>query len=53
LHHSQHLCARCHSRLAEVEKISDEFALTVIPDGGVRRCAVVWRKEGRLAVAFF
>ena len=34
-------------------KIPDEFALTVIPDDGVRRCAVVWRKEGRLAVAFY
>ena len=39
--------------VAKVENIPDEFALTVIPDGGVRRCAVVWRKEGRLAVAFF
>ena len=39
--------------VAGVEKIPDEFALTVSPDGGVRRCAVVWRKEGRLAVAFY
>ena len=35
------------------EKVPDEFALTVIPDGGSRRCAVVWRKEKRIAVAFY
>jgi hypothetical protein len=34
------------------EKFPDEFALTV-PDGGSRRCAVVWRKEKRIAVAFY
>jgi len=32
-------------------KIPDEFALTVIPDGD--RCVVVWRKEKRIAVAFY
>ena len=36
-----------------VEKIPDEFVLTVIPDGGPRRCAVVWRNEKRVAVAFY
>jgi hypothetical protein len=35
------------------EKIPDEFALTAIPDVGLRRCAVVWRKEKRIAVAFY
>ncbi|MCK1294883.1 hypothetical protein ABIB75_005284 [Bradyrhizobium sp. GM2.2] len=35
------------------EKIPDEFALTVMPDGGLRRCSVVWRKEKRIAVAFY
>jgi hypothetical protein len=35
------------------EKVPNEFALTVIPDGGSRRCAVVWRKEKRIAVAFY
>jgi hypothetical protein len=39
--------------VAGFEKIPDEFALTVIPDGGVLRCAVVWRKQERLAVAFY
>ena len=39
--------------IAGDEKIPDEFALTVIPDGGPRRCAVVWRKEKRIAVAFY
>lgn len=39
--------------LAADEKIPDEFALTVIPDGDRRRCAVVWRKEKRVAVAFY
>jgi hypothetical protein len=34
-------------------KIPDEFALTVIPDGDLRRCAVVWRKAKRIAVAFY
>jgi len=39
--------------IAGDEKIPDEFALTVIPDGGLRRCSVVWRKENRIAVAFY
>ena len=39
--------------VAGVEKIPDEFALTVIPDGDLRRCAVVWRKAKRIAVAFY
>jgi hypothetical protein len=39
--------------VAADEKIPDEFALTVIPDGGLRRCAVVWRNEKRIAVAFY
>ena len=39
--------------IAGDEKIPDEFALTVILDGGLRRCAVVWRKEKRIAVAFY
>ncbi|WP_247388838.1 MULTISPECIES: hypothetical protein [unclassified Bradyrhizobium] len=34
-------------------QIPDEFSLTVIPDGDLRRCAVVWRKEKRIAVAFY
>ena len=34
-------------------KIPDEFSLTVIPDGDLRRCAVVWRKAKRIAVAFY
>jgi hypothetical protein len=39
--------------IAADDKIPDEFALTVIPDGGPRRCAVVWRKEKRIGVAFY
>ena len=39
--------------VAAGEKIPDEFVLTVIPDGGPRRCAVVWRNEKRVAVAFY
>jgi hypothetical protein len=39
--------------VASDEKVPDEFALTVIPDGDPRRCAVVWRKEKRIAVAFY
>jgi hypothetical protein len=39
--------------IAGDEKIPDEFALTVIPAGGLRRGAVVWRKEKRIAVAFY
>ena len=39
--------------VAADEKIPDEFVLTVIPDGGPRRCAVVWRNEKRVAVAFY
>jgi hypothetical protein len=39
--------------VAADEKVPDEFALTVIPDGDPRRCAVVWRKEKRIAVAFY
>ena len=37
--------------VAADEKIPDEFVLTVIPDGGPRRCAVIWRSEKRVAVA--
>ena len=39
--------------IAGDEKIPDEFALTVIPDGDPRRCSVVWRREKRIAVAFY
>ena len=39
--------------IAADKKIPDEFALTVIPDGSLRRCAVLWRKEQRIAVAFY
>ena len=39
--------------IAAHKTIPDEFALTVIPDGGPRRCAVIWRKEQRIAVAFY
>ena len=39
--------------VAADERVPDEFALTVIPDGGPRRCEVVWRNERRIAVAFF
>ena len=39
--------------VAADEKIPDEFVLTVIPDGGPRRCAVIWRNEKRIAVAFY
>ena len=39
--------------IAGDEKIPDEFSLTVIPNGGPRRCSVVWRKEKRIAVAFY
>ena len=35
------------------DEVPDEFVLTVIPDGGPRRCAVIWRKERRIAVAFY
>jgi hypothetical protein len=39
--------------VAANEKIPDEFVLTVIPEGSPRRCAVVWRNEKRVAVAFY
>jgi hypothetical protein len=39
--------------VAADEKLPDEFALTVVPDGHQRRCAVVWRKDKRVAVAFY
>jgi hypothetical protein len=39
--------------IAADKKIPDEFALTVIPDGGLRRCVVLWRKKQRIAVAFY
>lgn len=39
--------------VAADEKLPNEFALTVIPDGSPRRCAVVWRHEKRIAVAFY
>jgi hypothetical protein len=39
--------------IAADKKIPDEFALSVIPDGSLRRCAVLWRKEQRIAVAFY
>ena len=39
--------------VAADEQVPDEFALTVIPDDGPRRCAVIWRKERRIAVAFY
>ena len=35
------------------QKLPEEFALTVLPDGSRRRCAVVWRRENRIAVAFY
>ena len=39
--------------IATDKKIPDEFALTVIPDGDLRRCVVLWRTEQRIAVAFY
>ena len=39
--------------IAADKKIPDEFTLTVIPDVGLRRCVVLWRKEQRIAVAFY
>ncbi|MCK1422718.1 PilZ domain-containing protein [Bradyrhizobium sp. 182] len=39
--------------LAADDKLPDEFALTLVPDGRPRRCAVVWRKAKRVAVAFY
>lgn len=39
--------------VAADEHVPDEFALSVIPDGDPRRCAVVWRKEKRIAVVFY
>ena len=39
--------------IAADKKIPDEFSLTVIPDGGLCRCAVLWRKEQRIAAAFY
>jgi hypothetical protein len=39
--------------IAADKKIPDEFALTVTPDGGLRRCMVLWRKEQCIAVAFY
>lgn len=37
----------------EAQNIPEEFALTVLPDGDRRRCAVVWRNDKRIAVAFY
>ena len=39
--------------IAADKNIPDQFALTVIPDGGLRRCVVLWRKEHHIAVAFY
>ena len=39
--------------IAADKKIPDEIVLTVIPDGGLRRCVVLWRKEHHIAVAFY
>ena len=33
--------------------IPDEFMLVVTADGSYHRCAVVWRKERRIGVAFY
>jgi len=37
----------------EARSVPEEFALTLLPEGERRRCAVVWRKETRIAVAFY
>jgi hypothetical protein len=39
--------------IGSTEKIPDQFLLTVPPELARRRCAVVWRKDGRIAVAFY
>jgi hypothetical protein len=39
--------------IAADKKIPDEFTLTAFADGSLRRCAVIWRKEQRIAVAFY
>jgi hypothetical protein len=35
------------------EGVPDEFVLTVTADGRERRCIVIWRKQERIAVAFY
>ena len=39
--------------IGSTESIPDQFDLTVTSEISVRRCAVVWRKGRRLAVAFY
>jgi hypothetical protein len=39
--------------IGSTEGIPDQFELTVAPETAVRRCAVVWRKGRRIAVAFY
>jgi hypothetical protein len=39
--------------VAAASNVPDEFALTVAPHFILRRCAVVWRKDDRIAVAFY
>jgi hypothetical protein len=39
--------------VAAASNVPDEFALTVAPHFIRRRCAVVWRKDDRIAVAFY
>jgi hypothetical protein len=35
------------------EKLPDQFTLLVFGEATERRCAVVWRRESRIAVAFY
>jgi len=35
------------------EGVPDEFVLTGTTDGRVRRCIAIWRKQERIAVAFY
>jgi hypothetical protein len=35
------------------EKIPDQFTLHVFGEVIERRCAIVWRRDGRIAVAFY
>jgi hypothetical protein len=39
--------------LAADKEVPDEFTLTVHLGGGQHRCVVIWRKEKRIAVAFY
>ena len=35
------------------ERVPDEFVLKSTSNGGERRCIVIWRKQERIAVAFY